>query len=88
MLAADVARRALEVILHHGMDVWVYSGQDWLVRDADAPHVAREQWTVKFAPTVVANFKDALGSAVKIVGVSDDLDLVAALRDGCPGRAR
>jgi hypothetical protein len=39
--------------------------------------VAREQWTVKFAPTVVAAFDDQLASAVKIVGVSDDLDAVA-----------
>ena len=77
VLAADVAERAVEVILHHGMDVWVYSGQDWLVRNPDAPHVAREQWTVGFAPTIVANFNDVLGNAVKIVGVSDDLDLVA-----------
>jgi HAD superfamily hydrolase (TIGR01484 family) len=76
VLAADIAGRALELILHHGMDVWVYSGKDWLVRDAEAPHVAREQWTVKFAPTVVENFKDVLGKAVKIVGVSDDRDLV------------
>ena len=59
------------------MDVWVYSGKDWLVRDPNAPHVAREQWTVKFAPTVVENFEGVLSSAVKIVGVSDDLDLVA-----------
>ncbi len=77
VLAADVAGRALEVILHHGMDAWIYSGKDWFVRNANAPHVEREQWTVKFAPTVVGDFKDLLGSAVKIVGVSDDLDLVA-----------
>jgi HAD superfamily hydrolase (TIGR01484 family) len=76
VLAADIAGRALDLILHHGMDEWVYSGKDWLVRDAEAPHVAREQWTVKFAPTVVENFKDVLGKAVKIVGVSDDRDLV------------
>jgi Cof subfamily protein (haloacid dehalogenase superfamily) len=77
VLAADVARRALDVILHHRMDAWVYSGQDWLVRDREAPHVAREQWTVKFAPTVIADFNEVLGNAVKIVGVSDDHDLVA-----------
>jgi hypothetical protein len=77
VLAADAARHALDVILHKGMDAWVYSGKDWLVRDAGAPHVAREQWTVKFAPTVVENFDAVLGSAVKIVGISDDLDLVA-----------
>jgi Cof subfamily protein (haloacid dehalogenase superfamily) len=77
VLAGDAARRALEVILHNGMDTWVYSGKDWLVRDPNAPHVAREQWTVKFAPTVVENFDGVLDSAVKIVGVSDDHDLVA-----------
>ncbi len=77
VLAADAAKRALEVILKNEMDVWVYSGQDWLVRDAGAPHVAQEQWTVKFAPTVVENFEGVLGRAVKIVGVSDDRDLVA-----------
>jgi Cof subfamily protein (haloacid dehalogenase superfamily) len=76
VLAADVAGRAIEVILRNDMDVWVYSGNDWLVRNRDAPHVAREQWTVKFAPTVVENFEDMLGRAVKIVGVSDDHDLV------------
>jgi len=76
-LPADVARRALEVILHNGMDAWVYSGEDWLVRNVKAPHVAREQWTVKFAPTVVENFDDVIGGAVKIVGISDDHDLVA-----------
>jgi Cof subfamily protein (haloacid dehalogenase superfamily) len=76
VLAADVAGRALEIILDHGMDAWVYSGKEWLVRDANAAHVAREQWTVKFAPTVVQNFKEALRKAVKIVGVSDDFELV------------
>jgi Cof subfamily protein (haloacid dehalogenase superfamily) len=77
VLVGDAARRALEVILHNGMDAWVYGGKDWLVRDPNAPHVAREQWTVKFAPTVVENFDGVLDSAVKIVGVSDDHDLVA-----------
>jgi hypothetical protein len=77
LLPADVARRAVEIIDRNGLDVWVYSGEDWLVRDPSAPHVAREQWTVKFPPTVVADFTAALARAVKIVGVSDDLGLVA-----------
>src|ERR1700691_3301228 len=77
VLATDAAKRALEVILKNKMDVWFYSGKDWLVRDPKAPHVAREQWTVKVAPTVVENFEEVLGRAVKIVGVSDDSDLVA-----------
>jgi Cof subfamily protein (haloacid dehalogenase superfamily) len=77
VLPGAVARRSVDLILHHGMDAWAYSGKDWLIRDANAPHVAREQWTVKFAPTVVGDFGAALDRAVKIVGVSDDHALVA-----------
>lgn len=77
VLVPDVAKRACEVILDHGMDVWVYRGEEWLIRDPKAPHVAREQWTVKFAPTVVADFGQSLDSAAKIVGVSSDPVLVA-----------
>jgi hydroxymethylpyrimidine pyrophosphatase-like HAD family hydrolase len=44
----------------------------------NAPHVARETSTVKFDAKVVASFTDEhLAQAVKIVGVSDDLNLVA-----------
>jgi Cof subfamily protein (haloacid dehalogenase superfamily) len=77
VLAADAAKLAMDVILRNNMDVWVYSGNDWLIRNVDAPHVAREQWTVKFPPTVVANFDGLLGNVTKIVGISDDYDLVA-----------
>jgi Cof subfamily protein (haloacid dehalogenase superfamily) len=77
VLSADAARRAYEMIIGSGLDVWVYSGNDWFVRDASAPHVAREQWTVKFSPTVVEDFDAPLSNAAKIVGVSDDLDRVA-----------
>jgi Cof subfamily protein (haloacid dehalogenase superfamily) len=77
LIAPDAAERAVKLILDHRVDVWVYSGNDWFVRDPEAPHVAREQWTVKFPPTVVVDFGAALERAVKIVGISDDLDLVA-----------
>jgi len=76
-LPADIAHRAVEVIQRYRMDVWVYSGQAWLIRNPKAPHVAREQWTVKFPPTVVADFGAALERASKIVGVSNDHALVA-----------
>jgi Cof subfamily protein (haloacid dehalogenase superfamily) len=77
LLSRDAARRAYDIIRDSGLDVWVYAGNDWFVRDISAPHVAREQWTVKFAPTVVEDLTGVLGNAVKIVGVSDDLERVA-----------
>jgi len=73
-----VAKQTLTLILDQGLDAWVYTETDWLVRDPAAAHVARETWTVKFDPRVVADFtEDHLAHAVKIVGVSDDLGLVA-----------
>jgi Cof subfamily protein (haloacid dehalogenase superfamily) len=73
------ARETLQLILDQGLDAWVYTEKEWLIRDSNAPHVARETWTVKFDAKVVASFTDAhLADAVKIVGVSDDLDRVAA----------
>ena len=75
-LPRDTAVQTIDLIAGQGLDVWVYSGNDWLIRDPKAPHVDREAWTVKFAPKVVKDFSGTLDDVVKIVGISDDLDLV------------
>lgn len=76
-LPAAVPEKVIEAIDGHGLDVWVYTDTGWFVRDPNAAHVAREQWTVKFPPTVVKTFAGLLGRVAKIVGVSDDYDRVA-----------
>ena len=77
VLSADVAARVIPTIEAHGLDIWVYRGAEWFVRRRQAPHVDREEWTVKFPPTVVASFEGLLDNVVKITGISDDLDAVA-----------
>jgi Cof subfamily protein (haloacid dehalogenase superfamily) len=73
------AKQAVTLMLDQGLDAWVYTEKEWLIRDEDAPHVAREAWTVKFDAKVVPAFTDEhFKRAVKVVGVSDDHDLVAA----------
>jgi Cof subfamily protein (haloacid dehalogenase superfamily) len=76
-LPAGVPEKVIEAIENHGLDVWVYTDTGWFVRDVNRPHVAREQWTVKFPPSVVKTFAGLLGRVAKIVGVSDDHDRVA-----------
>jgi Cof subfamily protein (haloacid dehalogenase superfamily) len=76
-LPAGVPEKVIEAIEVHGLDVWLYTDTEWFVRDPNAPHVAREQWTVKFPPTVVKTFAGLLGRVAKIVGVSDDFERVA-----------
>jgi hypothetical protein len=90
-LPLEVAREVLDFLLQAGLDVWVYRDADWFIRKREAPHVDREQWTVKFEPTVTKDLSSVLERAVKIVGVSDDHGLVerteAALRKRVAGHA-
>jgi Cof subfamily protein (haloacid dehalogenase superfamily) len=72
----DVARRAIDLIREHGLDAWVYRGNDWLITDPKAAHVAREAWTVQFEPKIVTDVAEKLDEIAKIVGVSDDYDKV------------
>jgi Cof subfamily protein (haloacid dehalogenase superfamily) len=81
-LNPDVAAQTLKLILDNGLDAWVYTPDQWLIRDAAAPRVARESCTVKFEAMVVPAFTAVhLARAVKIVGVSDDYDRVAACEE-------
>ncbi len=73
-LSGAIARQAVDLIQKYGLDVWVFSGADWLVTRMDAPHVEKEVRAVKFAPRVVSDFADYLDDAAKIVALSDDFD--------------
>ena len=75
-LPPDVAREGLDLLGTHGLDAWIYCGNDWLITKREAPHIDREAWTVKFEPTVVTNFDNRLDQVAKIVGISDDHALV------------
>ena len=85
VLQGDVIEPAMETMRKHGLDCWIYRGTEWFVRDRHGPHVDREEWTVKFPPTVVPNFQGVTNDVAKLVGVSDDLDAVqqceAAVRE-------
>lgn len=81
VLSADVARSAVDSLVQQGLDAWLYTGDEWYLHNAEAPHVARETQTVAFSPRVVASFEDFYDTAVKVVGVSDDFDRVRAAND-------
>jgi hypothetical protein len=76
LLSPEIARRAVEMLNARGAQVWIFSGQDWLVRHSDEPYVALEERTVGFAPTIVEAFGLALDTTAKIVGVSKNFELL------------
>jgi Cof subfamily protein (haloacid dehalogenase superfamily) len=77
VIPADVAPAVIETIRAHGPYVWIYRSTEWYVTDPHAPHAEREASTVQFPPTVVPTYDGLLDRVVKIVGVSDDHDLLA-----------
>jgi beta-phosphoglucomutase family hydrolase/Cof subfamily protein (haloacid dehalogenase superfamily) len=78
-LSVAVAREVVDRLLAAGLDVWVYRGDDWFVRDPATPRVGKEQATVQFPPTVIADLHAVLDGAVKIVGTGEDHGLVARI---------
>ncbi|MGI9115352.1 MAG: Cof-type HAD-IIB family hydrolase [Chthoniobacterales bacterium] len=77
VLSAEIVLPVIKTMTQHKLDVWIYRGTEWLVRDPHAPHVEREEWTVKFPPTIVPDFSGSMDGVAKVVGVSDDLTQVA-----------
>jgi Cof subfamily protein (haloacid dehalogenase superfamily) len=76
VLQADVIEPAMETMRAYKLDTWIYRGTDWFVHERHGPHVDREEWTVKFPPTVVPDFSGLTSDVAKLVGVSDDLEAV------------
>ncbi len=77
LLSPAIARRAVDLLAAHAVDVWVFSGKDWLLRNSEGPYVGLEERTVGFPPTIVEDFGASLDAAAKIVGVSKDFALIA-----------
>ena len=76
LVSPDSARRAIDFLAGRGIDTWLFSGQDWLLQNAGGPYVDHETRTVGFPPIAVGEFGKALGTAAKIVGVSDKHDFL------------
>jgi Cof subfamily protein (haloacid dehalogenase superfamily) len=75
-IPAEVTPAMIEMIRSHGLYVWIYRAAEWYITDPHAPHAEREASNVQFPPTVVPTYDGLLDRVVKIVGVSDDHDLV------------
>jgi Cof subfamily protein (haloacid dehalogenase superfamily) len=79
LIPAAAAQRALAILSEFGVDSWVFTDNQWLVRSADGEYVPFEARTIKADPTVVGDFSPYLSDVCKIVGASSD----AALMQRC-----
>jgi Cof subfamily protein (haloacid dehalogenase superfamily) len=77
-VSGELVAPIFDLLTSRSLSVWIYRGAEWLVPDRNGPHVDREAWTVKFEPIVTTDLREITDDVVKIVGVSDDHDVVAA----------
>jgi Cof subfamily protein (haloacid dehalogenase superfamily) len=88
---ASAAHESLAVLTASKIDIWLFTTDDWLVRDPDGDYVARERRTIDAAPSVVPDFDAYLERTVKIVGSSRDFAKLAecetAVREALHGQA-
>lgn len=87
-LSVDAARTAIELFQRRGVSVWVFADDRWLLQDASGADVRRERRTVGFAPTLVADFDGEIDRIDKLVGVSDQPDLLADVESEAQGVLR
>jgi hypothetical protein len=79
-LPAEAALTALALFADQpGIEVWVFSGGDWLVKDADGPMVPREQQGLGYPPVVVESYEPYLQRIDKIVATSNNTQLLIEL---------
>jgi Cof subfamily protein (haloacid dehalogenase superfamily) len=72
LLPSDTAARAIGVLEKFGVDIWLFTSEQWLTRNPDGEYVGHEQLAIKHDPTIVDDFGPYLNRACKIVGASSD----------------
>jgi Cof subfamily protein (haloacid dehalogenase superfamily) len=79
LIPASAVTRSIELLDKSGVDVWLFTNDQWIVRRDDGQYVPHERATIKFDPTFAKDFAPWIASACKIVGASPD----AALLERC-----
>ena len=72
LIPADTARRALDVLEQFGVDIWLFTNEQWLTRNPDGEYVGHEKRAIQHDPTIVGDFAADMNRACKIVGASSD----------------
>jgi Cof subfamily protein (haloacid dehalogenase superfamily) len=76
LIPPAVAQRSLDVLDEFGVDIWLFTNDQWLTRNPDGEYVPHEKLAIKHDPTITADLTPYLTGACKIVGASSDAALL------------
>ena len=84
LIPVSAVQRSLELLRQFGVDIWLFTNDQWVTQNGEGEYVAHEKRTIKADPVVVTDFAPYLARACKIVGSTSD----AALLVRCEEAAR
>ena len=76
LIPAAAAERCIGVLNQFGVDVWLFTNDQWLTRNPDGEYVPHEKRAIRADPAIVADFAPYLSAACKVVGSSSDAALL------------
>jgi Cof subfamily protein (haloacid dehalogenase superfamily) len=91
LISADTVRRALGVLEKFGVDIWLFTNEQWLTRNPNGEYVGHEKRAIKHDPVIIDDFAPYSTRACKIVGASSDAALLirceAAMKEAVGAQA-
>ena len=76
LIPRSAVERSLDILNQFGVDIWLFTNDQWLTRNGAGDYVSHEQRTIRHDPAIVSDFTPYLARACKIVGSSSDPDLL------------
>jgi len=76
LLPATAVHRSLELLGEFGVDIWLFTTEEWLTGNGDGAYVPLEKRAIRADPTVVSDFAPYVTRACKIVGSTADAALL------------
>jgi hypothetical protein len=76
LISATAAQRSIDILVEFGVDIWLFTNEQWLARSGDGAYVPLEKRAIRADPTIVPDFTPYLSSTCKVVGASADAALL------------
>jgi len=77
LIPTSAVEKSLELLTGYGVDIWLFTNDQWLTKHPDGPYVPNEKRAIKADPTIVDDFSPFISRACKVVGSSHDFALLA-----------
>jgi Cof subfamily protein (haloacid dehalogenase superfamily) len=82
VVPVEAVKLTVDMLREQGIDPWLFTETEWLLRDVEGAHVDHEAKTIGLRPRVVDGFDEAhLSRTIKIVGASHDHPRLAEVEE-------